>query len=652
MPCWQVQLSGAWQDMAAEDNAAIEAQVTRGKSQFQIRSRNQDYTIELAADGISGKQINVSSGRSRSLRLWPPPGGTDAQMTNEVSMTNAFTVSKAGSVGGALGPESPGSPPGVSRFVSRIDYSKMRIYVWLSGDWHPISAVQDQQIKAALGRGETIFEVTEGSFRFTIDTTGKSGWIQKGKNKTRKMKVVTDAGDDAAAAAEVQSSRGVYALFREEWKAVSGGRPKMSRQQLISSWMDACKEVEDRKLLEQTAADIFNRIDLGRNGYIEEHEWVHYKLLELQAPSFHSLAQVNEKVLEWEKEKREVLSELLQIFVKHGGGDADARISASEMKRVAAEWAKRYPVSTKPQLKKSGVVSQEKVSVTSARYLADLLADRIVLEEDAPVTYYDFMNHMLGRSKAVVQLYKYDLTNGKAWWLSPVLLGQHFEGIWHTGIVVHSKEYWFGGNIFESQPGTTPFGTPTAIVDLPEHTMRTREDLWNFISRELASEFTKANYDVLTHNCNHFSDAVSLFLLSEHIPDDVLKQPEMILNTFTAQALRPVLNRWLGNFGDDAADASGGRKTDEVATKDEWAQMLPNTLVVYEFKPGWSCIARLVEKEGETCAVRWLNPSTRSLLREDGVSRTLVTALPTTKPKAASKGGGHGVFSACIPVVD
>ena len=27
------------------------------------------------------------------------------------------------------------------------------------------------------------------------------------------------------------------------------------------------------------------------------------------------------------------------------------------------------------------------------------------------------------------------------------------QGIWHTGVVVHNKEYWFGGNIFESEVG-------------------------------------------------------------------------------------------------------------------------------------------------------------------------------------------------------
>jgi hypothetical protein len=38
------------------------------------------------------------------------------------------------------------------------------------------------------------------------------------------------------------------------------------------------------------------------------------------------------------------------------------------------------------------------------------------------------------------------------------LIGKHIEGVWHTGIVVFSKEYYFGGGISYDDPGRTPFG--------------------------------------------------------------------------------------------------------------------------------------------------------------------------------------------------
>merc|ERR1740121_1355006 len=169
----------------------------------------------------------------------------------------------------------------------------------------------------------------------------------------------------------------------------------------------------------------------------------------------------------------------------------------------------------------------------------------------------------------------YDLTAGRAWWLSPlVFCGQHEGGIWHTGVVVHGKEYWFGGSIFESDPGSTPFGEPTEIVELPARTMRTRGDLWSFIRQELSKEYTHSAYDVLTHNCNHFSDAVCQFLINQHIPDDVLKQPERVMTTCTARLLRPVLNQMLGGFQHEGFSTPGdgqttARRADERAVEEQ-----------------------------------------------------------------------------------
>jgi len=46
-----------------------------------------------------------------------------------------------------------------------------------------------------------------------------------------------------------------------------------------------------------------------------------------------------------------------------------------------------------------------------------------------------------------VQLAVYDLSRGMAAQLSGRILGQTIEGIWHTGIRVYNKEFYFGGGI-------------------------------------------------------------------------------------------------------------------------------------------------------------------------------------------------------------
>ena len=62
-----------------------------------------------------------------------------------------------------------------------------------------------------------------------------------------------------------------------------------------------------------------------------------------------------------------------------------------------------------------------------------------------------------------VKLHVYDLSNGKAAQFSRQLIGKHIEGVWHTGIVVYNKEYYFGGGISYDAPAMTPFGRPTKV---------------------------------------------------------------------------------------------------------------------------------------------------------------------------------------------
>ena len=42
--------------------------------------------------------------------------------------------------------------------------------------------------------------------------------------------------------------------------------------------------------------------------------------------------------------------------------------------------------------------------------------------------------------------------------MSKQLIGKQIDGIWHTGIVIHNKEYYFGMGIGCEPPGGTHFG--------------------------------------------------------------------------------------------------------------------------------------------------------------------------------------------------
>lgn len=63
-----------------------------------------------------------------------------------------------------------------------------------------------------------------------------------------------------------------------------------------------------------------------------------------------------------------------------------------------------------------------------------------------------------------VVLHIYDISGGMASQFSRTLVGKHIEGIWHTGIVVYGKEFYFGGGISYDRPACTPFGKNTALT--------------------------------------------------------------------------------------------------------------------------------------------------------------------------------------------
>lgn len=182
---------------------------------------------------------------------------------------------------------------------------------------------------------------------------------------------------------------------------------------------------------------------------------------------------------------------------------------------------------------------------------------------------------LAGRCKRPVELFLYDISNGISRVVSPLLLGQKFEAIYHSSVVAFGEEYWYGGCVFQNAPplDASVFGPPLKSSEVPltssqyvdglhavhlGYTLATVRELEAFL-QEVKPRYTRKNYDVLTHNCNCFSDEVVRYLTGTGIPDRVLRLPELILSTPTAVVLRPVLNHWLRGFqgtmpGSDRAD--------------------------------------------------------------------------------------------------
>ena len=151
----------------------------------------------------------------------------------------------------------------------------------------------------------------------------------------------------------------------------------------------------------------------------------------------------------------------------------------------------------------------------------------------------DILSSILSNPGHKVVVYQYDLTQGMAKTMSRGLIGKQIEGVWHTGVCVFGKEYFYGGGICVGEPKKTPYGYPVKEIDFG-YTTKTEEDLKNYI-KSINSQFTVNTYDVLNHNCNHFTDAALFFLVGKHLPNSILKQHEEILNTPLGQFVRPML---------------------------------------------------------------------------------------------------------------
>ncbi|XP_039784026.1 deubiquitinase DESI2-like isoform X2 [Panicum virgatum] len=138
-----------------------------------------------------------------------------------------------------------------------------------------------------------------------------------------------------------------------------------------------------------------------------------------------------------------------------------------------------------------------------------------------------------------VKLHIYDLSQGMARQLSATILGKAIEAIWHTGVVVYGREYYFGGGIQEGQPGRTPYGTPIRVEHLGV-THVPREVFEDFL-REIGPRYTPATYNLLNHNCNNFSDEAAQFLAGARLPSYILELPKEVMNSPIGALIMPMI---------------------------------------------------------------------------------------------------------------
>lgn len=158
---------------------------------------------------------------------------------------------------------------------------------------------------------------------------------------------------------------------------------------------------------------------------------------------------------------------------------------------------------------------------------------------DELITYPQILGLCFGRFEVPVTVNMYDLSGGmaKSW--------TGVEGIWHTAVVVFGREYFYNGRPVLEKPGESDFGEVAKVLTMG-WSLHKQYELHSFVVEHLNKRFTLESYDVMTNNCNHFTDELLRFLLDEPLPDNVLRQEERLMQLpgvrFVWPAFRNILN--------------------------------------------------------------------------------------------------------------
>lgn len=122
---------------------------------------------------------------------------------------------------------------------------------------------------------------------------------------------------------------------------------------------------------------------------------------------------------------------------------------------------------------------------------------------------------------------------------SPMLTGKQLDGIWHTGVRVYGKEYYYGGGICSDVPESTPYGRAERTRVMGQ-TNIAENDFMTFL-QGIAHQFGMHSYHLLENNCNHFSDRCCTFLTGQHIPQFILDLPREALDSPIGPMLTAVI---------------------------------------------------------------------------------------------------------------
>jgi len=130
-----------------------------------------------------------------------------------------------------------------------------------------------------------------------------------------------------------------------------------------------------------------------------------------------------------------------------------------------------------------------------------------------------------------VKLRCYDLSRGMASTISSIM-NIECDAIWHTGVLVNGQEIFWSGNINRESPGVVEadYGMAPKVVIPLGTTKKSGTEIEAFLA-EFAHKFNETTYNLISNNCNHFSDYFAKFLLDTTeavVPAHIINQHEIL----------------------------------------------------------------------------------------------------------------------------
>ena len=156
-----------------------------------------------------------------------------------------------------------------------------------------------------------------------------------------------------------------------------------------------------------------------------------------------------------------------------------------------------------------------------------------------------------GDGSTLVTLHIYDLTRGLLRRHKDGIFGEPVDGMWHTGVSVFGREYFFEGGITSVPSGKSRFGKPKGPYSrrhVVGHTDLLKPEFEKWVRNREKQMYGKLCYHLVEKNCNHFTNEAVVFLTGKPIPDEILTLPRLINSSAIGRLFSPHVDRFFGGW--------------------------------------------------------------------------------------------------------